>query len=110
MISGRTILADEAQRLGLVQAVHPSSDLLSAAQTLARDIATGTSPLAVAATRKMLWQMTSAAHPQAAFELESRMGAIFGPSADASEGVQAFFDKRAPVFTSTVDSLDQLPW
>lgn len=110
MITGRTVDAGEAHDSGLVQRVYSRPGLLPAAYALARIIAAETSPLAVAATRRMLWRMAGASTPEAAFDLESRMGAVFGRSADASEGVQSFLEKRIPFFTSSASTIEQLPW
>lgn len=94
--TGRVMRTDEALRGGLLRSVHPADELLPAARELAREIADNAAPVSVALSRKMLWSMLGASDPYHAHRAESRALAARGVSADVREGVDAFFEKRAP--------------
>lgn len=102
MLTGRVVGADEALRAGLVSALHPAEDLLAAAQQIAREIAENCSPVAVAITRQLLWQMLGDRGPEEAHLLESHAIAWCAANADAREGVGAFTERRPPKFPMTV--------
>lgn len=105
--TGRIIGADEALRGRLVRSVHPGNELLDVANSLAREIADGTAPVSVALTRQMLWRMLGADHPMEAHRVDSRAINSRGASADASEGVMSFLEKRPAAFPVKVS--DGLP-
>jgi enoyl-CoA hydratase len=96
LLAGRTVDADEALRLGLVQYVEP--DALSAALALAGDIA-ASAPLTVRGHKRSLnliaeaqWLADGARAEIAALEA----GAF--ASNDLQEGMAAFAEKRTPDF------------
>lgn len=97
LLTGRRIKADEALRLGLVNAVVPADALLDRALELAQTIASN-SPSAVAATKRSL---------RRAFDLplddglhfEAQTFALTFGSHDQVEGMQAFVEKRQAEFT-----------
>lgn len=100
--TGRIIGADEALRGRLVRSVHPADELLDVARSIALEIADGTAPVSVALTRQMLWRMLGADHPMEAHRVDSRAINSRGASADASEGVMSFLEKRPARFPVTV--------
>lgn len=110
--TGRVFDAAEALAGGLVGAVHEPEDLLPAAYALAAEIADNTAPVSVALNRQMLWRLLGADHPMAAHELDSRVFASRGRSADAREGISSFLEKRAAAFPDRVsaDLPDFYPW
>jgi enoyl-CoA hydratase len=97
-MTGDTIDAAEALRIGLADAVWPHGELLAKAKELAARIAAN-GPLAVAEVKRLvhLGQSTTLEH---AIALEQRsFGLLFG-TADQREGMSAFLAKprRAPQF------------
>src|SRR5437764_1312509 len=105
--TGRVFAAREALEGGLVRSLHPKDELLEAAQSLAREIADSAAPVSVALARRMLWRMLGAEHPMLAHRADSRGMFHRGRSADATEGITAFLEKRAAEFPDRVS--DGLP-
>ncbi len=98
LMSGRKIDADEALRLGLVNAVHPTETLRACAMAYARDLAEQASPRSL----RIIKQQLQAARRQTPLEA-TRMSydetmASLG-CADFLEGQAAFKERRAPRFT-----------
>ncbi len=110
--SGRVFDAAEAQRGGLVEALHAPEALLPAALAIAREIADSTAPVAVALTRQMLWRCSAEPLPDGLLDLDAALNRTLGAGADVKEGVAAFLDKRAPSFPGRVstDMPPQYPW
>src|SRR3954469_23696516 len=94
LLTGGTIPAAEAERIGLIGHVVPDGQALAKARELAEKIA-GNAPLAVQAVKRSL-QATEGLPEAEALKLELEIGLpIFG-TADAKEGTLAFKEKRAP--------------
>ena len=110
--SGRVFPAAEALEGGLVRSVHPDAELLDVARGLAREIADNTSAMSVALNRQMMWRMLGADHPMEAHKVDSRAIRYMGASADVSEGVESFLEKRPPRFTMrpSTDMPEWFPW
>ncbi|MDZ7378645.1 MAG: enoyl-CoA hydratase-related protein [candidate division KSB1 bacterium] len=96
LLSGRMITADEALSYGLVSQVVPDEELLPAAHRLAEDIVKHTAPVAVAVTKRLLWEHLTQNDWQSAERLEQRAFTWCGAQPDAREGVRAFLEKRPP--------------
>jgi enoyl-CoA hydratase/carnithine racemase len=111
-VTGRIFDADEALAAGLVRELVPADRVLDRAMDVADQIASSTSPVSVALTRRMLWQQLGVDHPMHANVVESRALLALGTGPDAREGVAAFRAKRAAEFTSRVsaDLPDFVPW
>lgn len=97
LFSGRRLKAEEALRIGLVNAVYPAEELLPAAKEMAKSIASN-SPSAVRVTKEAI---------RRAFDLpltdglavEAQLFALSFDTADQKEGMNAFTNKRRPEFT-----------
>jgi 1,4-dihydroxy-2-naphthoyl-CoA synthase len=96
--TARVFGAQEALAGGLVSAVHPADRLVDAARALAAEMADGTSPIAVAVARRLLWRMAAAPSPYEAHRLDSEAIYELGRGADVREGVDAFLEKRPARF------------
>ncbi len=97
ILSGEVIGAEEAARRGLVNRVVPPQALQSTARELAERIASR-GPVAVAMAKAAI--LAAEQLPLAkglAFELERTCEVMATP--DRAEGMQAFLEKRKPVFT-----------
>ena len=97
--TGVTICAEEALRLGLVNAVVPHAKLLGKVQEVAALIASK-GRLAVAQCKRVLYTGADVPLEVAnAFEVQA-FSALFGTH-DQREGMKAFLDKRKPAFDGT---------
>ena len=97
-LSGAMIGPQEALAAGLVSEVVPGDTLLTKAHEIAREIADNTAPVATAITRQLLWRCSGEESPSALYSLDAAINRELGASADVTEGVQAFLDRRAPNF------------
>jgi len=105
--TGRVFSAQEGLDAGLLRSLHSADELLGAARALAREIADNTAPVSVALARQMMWRMLGAEHPMLAHRVDSRGMLARGQSADATEGITAFLEKRPAQFPDRVS--DGLP-
>ena len=90
--SARNIKADEALRVGLVNAVYPAAELMPAAEKLASAIA-GNAPVAVRACKQAINEGLEADMDEAIVIEEKLFGSCFA-TADQKEGMSAFLEKR----------------
>lgn len=96
LMTGDLLTAQEADRIGLVNHVLPGDELLDAAMAMARKLAAG-AQIAIRFNKRLVNK-----------ELEDRVNKIYDlalalegltfETADHREAVQAFLDKRDPVF------------
>ncbi|MGC0421494.1 enoyl-CoA hydratase-related protein [Embleya sp. AB8] len=109
-LTGRVFAAPEALEAGLIRESVPPTELLPRAHELARTIAENTPAVAIALTRRLLWDMQTVPDPETAHRHESRALHWTGSSADAQEGVVAFLEKRRPDFPLRISTdLPDLP-
>ena len=90
--SARSIKADEALRIGLVNAVYPAEELLPAAEKLAETIAKN-APIAVRACKKAINEGLEVPMDEAIVIEEKLFGSCF-ETEDQKEGMGAFLEKR----------------
>jgi enoyl-CoA hydratase len=97
ILRARKIDGLEALAIGLVQSIHPVAELKHAAIALARELASKP-PIAVAG---VLRSVVGAGERSLAEALDEERKAVrlCAASRDQAEGLQAFIEKRAPVFT-----------
>jgi enoyl-CoA hydratase/carnithine racemase len=101
LLTGATFDGVRAGELGLCSRVLPAGEVLPAALDMARDIAVHTAPVAVAASKQMVWasfESDAAAVERAETLWHRRLMA----HPDAREGVRAFLDRRDPRWTGRV--------
>jgi enoyl-CoA hydratase len=96
LLTGRTVDADEALRLGLVSRVVPAEDLLEEALVAARQIAT-TAPVASRLTTRAL--RAGHADVEAALQWEALAQSVTLATSDLREGLDAARGRRQPRFT-----------
>jgi enoyl-CoA hydratase/carnithine racemase len=97
LLSGRVVLAEEAGRMGLVNAVLPPDELLPHALGYARMLATEVSPASLAATKAQLyadWHRDVGSSVAESERLLEQM--VQDP--DFAEGARALAEKRPPRF------------
>lgn len=97
MLTNRRLSAEEALEWGLINRVVEDDVLMDEAEALARDLASGATR-AYGAVKKML--VESFTNPvETQMEIEARHIAALASSPDGREGIDAFVNKRKPVFT-----------
>ena len=90
--TAKNIKADEALRIGLVNAVYPAEELMPAAEKMASTIAKN-APIAVRACKKAINEGLEAKMDDAIVIEEKLFGSCF-ETADQKEGMSAFLEKR----------------
>jgi enoyl-CoA hydratase len=99
MLTGRIFDAEEAARIGLVTAVVPDDALLDTVYAKADEIMRNT-PFGVALTKEGMWSALEIPGLQAAIDLENRQQLMATATADHREAMEAFLEKRPPVYTN----------
>jgi methylglutaconyl-CoA hydratase len=94
LLTGRTIDAAEAHRIGLVTQIVPAKELMITAQILAATLLE-CSPVSLHMTKKLLCDFTA---PEIARELElaAAASAQIRTTVDFQEGLASFLEKRPP--------------
>lgn len=95
MLSNRVVEAAEAQAIGLITKCVPDDALEAEARKAAR-IYAAAAPLAMAATKRLLW---NALDVERALPEEARTVSELSFTADSREGLAAVIGKRKPVFS-----------
>lgn len=97
LVTGRTVLADEAFAMGLVDRRAPQGKALDVAIGVARDIAAASLP-AVGAVRRAAQAATRRSFPEG-MAVEAREALSLFEHGESREGVAAFLEHRPPKFT-----------
>ena len=96
LMTGRQYGAQQAMQWGLVNDLHPESQLVAAAQALADDIAT-MAPIAVGATKAIV-QKGIDQELSKQLDMEAFLQSILLRTDDFQEGVKALMEGRSPVW------------
>ena len=96
VLSGDIIDASEALRIGLVDRVVPSAQLMNAARDLAKKLARK-APMALALAKKCIDDGIEMPLSQG-LAFEASQFAVVRSSQDSAEGLSAFLEKRPPEF------------
>ena len=99
LLSGRTVTAEEAFAIGLVNRVYPPDELLDAAQDYARDLASNCSPMAMQGVKAQLAAEWSRSLEESATDA---VAMVRDPvrRVDFAEGVASYNEKRPPRFAA----------
>jgi enoyl-CoA hydratase len=95
VMTGRTVNADEAERIGLVNRLV-DGDLIAAGKSFAREM-TGYGLPALALARDAVTRALDVPLAEG-LKLEADLNTLAFQTADATEGMTAFLEKRKPVF------------
>ena len=99
MLTGRFIHAPRALAVGLVSEVVADADLEAAAQPYVDEMLAA-SPMGLRMTKEGLALAIDAASLEAAMAIENRNQVMTSRSPNFAEGMRAFLEKRAPVYTA----------
>ena len=97
MMTGRFILADRALAVGLVNQIVADDQLAAAGQAFVDEMLE-TSPMGLRLTKEGLNMAVDASSLEAAMAIENRNQVLCAGTEDVKEGMQAFLEKRKPVY------------
>ncbi len=97
LLTGQHMTAEEAWRIGLINEIVPSEDLLRRAEEIAQGIAAN-GPIAVSACKEAVIRSSGLSLTEA-YAIEAEVSGRVMRSEDAKEGPRAFMEKRQPKFT-----------
>jgi enoyl-CoA hydratase len=100
LLTARPVLADEAERIGLVLRAVPDETLQDEALKLADAVAVN-SPLGIWLTKESLWRSQETGSLEAAIDFETRAVIASQATADAAEKRASAIEKRRPKFKNT---------
>jgi enoyl-CoA hydratase len=97
LLTGRPVMAEEAEAIGLVLRAVDDDKLMEAALALADQVAVN-SPIGIGLTKQTMWLNAAAGSLEAAIELENRAIFMSQSTEDSAEKRRAFIEKRRPDF------------
>jgi enoyl-CoA hydratase/carnithine racemase len=97
LLSGRVVLAEEAQELGLVNRVLAPETLLEGTLAYARELVVNCSPASMATMKRQVYADLQRGLPEALAEADRLMLESF-TAPDFVEGVTSFLERRDPRF------------
>ncbi len=97
LMTGDSVTAERAEQIGMINRIVPTGDLMNEAAAMAQKLAAG--PTASLARIKRMLNASFANNLTSQLALEADCQLESGRGQDFSEGVNAFFEKRAPNFT-----------
>lgn len=99
ILSGRTLSASEAHRIGLVTRVVPPGDLEQAVASFVEDLR-ALSPSVLSMARRALWNSDGFDFERSLQSVEEFYLNELMRTHDANEGIRAFLEKRQPIWQS----------
>ena len=98
LLTARPVLADEAERIGLVLKTVADEELQNACLDVARNIIVNV-PMGIWVTKQAMWANQHAGSLEQAIEMETRGVFMAQSTEDKQEKMKSFFEKRAPKFS-----------
>jgi enoyl-CoA hydratase len=100
MLTGRIFDAKEAKAMGLILEVVPDDQLLRRALDEA-ELIMRNAPMGVHMTKRVMWSALEIPSQQAAIDLENCTQIMIGRTADQTEALAAFLERRPPRYTNS---------
>lgn len=97
LASGRVFLAEEAERIGVVQRVSQPGEVVADALAYAHELAASISPVAMAMIKSQIWRDCEASMEDARVRAQYLLG-LAKAQPDFAEGVASLTERRAPAF------------
>jgi enoyl-CoA hydratase/carnithine racemase len=98
MLSGRTLLTEEAHELGLIHQLTEPGEVLAAAQAYARDMATNVSPASMAFIKWQAYRDLQRTDFEGGLRMSTHLIDEMNTYPDPLEGVMSFVERRPPAF------------
>lgn len=98
LLTARPVLADEAERIGLVLKTVPDEELQNACLEVAKNILVNV-PMGIWVTKQALWHNMNAGSLEQAIEMETRGVFMAQSTEDKDEKRKSFLEKREPKFS-----------